>query len=223
MNISEAATLRPTAIVSTLHRFTRHPPFMHMAASCTTNVDVHPAKPLLPVRLIEESIGFTDGKLLVFADDKDIYLVLVLTARLARPPNQSRTGAKMAAEFLTAYEAIPSVEVRIQKQMLTAAASTLGDHQKEKAAVDFGGTRYDFTIPIVSCPSMLHLKRIAATEALDMPCILMLFGFRRLRHRASSQMLWGWNHFGLLRKNNGGRGYKTADHWFFECTDKHCR
>jgi hypothetical protein len=67
------------------------------AARHATNVNVDPAKSLLPVCLIEKSIRFLDGNFLVLTDDQDICFVRGFPARFARPRNNSGARAKMTA------------------------------------------------------------------------------------------------------------------------------
>ena len=114
-----------------------------MAACRTTNVDGDPAKPLLPVRVIEESTRFSDDFVLIHAGDHDICFVRVLPAHLASPRNKSRNRLRLPVSFLLAHEAIPAVKVLVEQEVFRPAACTLGNNPKEELSVDFGRARPD--------------------------------------------------------------------------------
>jgi hypothetical protein len=100
----------------------------------------------------------------------------------------------MTAQFRPAHEPIPSVEVYIQEQMFRAAVRTLGNDPKKEATVDLGGAGNDLIVPFMGRPRMLNLKRIAPTGAFHMSSVLMLLGFRRLRHGAIYKVPRTWDH-----------------------------
>jgi hypothetical protein len=91
------------------------------------------------------------------------------------------------------------VKVLIEKQMPDATVHALGNNPKEETPVDFGGARNDPATVIVGRPHMLHLKRVAATRAFDVPNIFMLFGCSGFRLCAGSKMLGTWDHRDALR------------------------